>query len=332
MTPLMQACDNNLLPVVTNLINHGADMNKKNPCYGKTALTNAIDRNYEDIANKLIDNGADLKIVCHGRISFLMLACVSSPNLGLKLIDLGCSVKQEDKHKRTPLMWAATYGRTQIIQKLLEMGADANRKNSTGETALLLSCKNKHDEDAALLLFDKTDFTVMTNEEKQQIIDHCFKKKFNNVNLSLKIAQCQEFLNYKNKNDVNLLMLACLTKMEAVGLVLVDKVSLTHRDKGGWSALVYACHYRMQDVAIKIIDKLSENNNLNTLDIATVKNRTYMYYAYKNNLKKVIARVGLLYNEILLKLIDNRRTLIGKSFMNKYAELHLVDLIHDYLL
>jgi ankyrin repeat protein len=44
-----------------------------------------------------------------------------------------------DHHGNTPLIWAASEGNDDIVQLLVEQGANVNTQNFAGETALFLA-------------------------------------------------------------------------------------------------------------------------------------------------------------------------------------------------
>lgn len=56
-----------------------------------------------------------------------------------------------DAQGMTPLMWAAWYGRTALVRRLLERGADAAAREARGATALMLAAERGHLEAAQLL-------------------------------------------------------------------------------------------------------------------------------------------------------------------------------------
>jgi ankyrin repeat protein len=67
------------------------------------------------------------------------------------LLDKGADVDVRDREGHTPLMLAAIYGCNQTVQALLDGGADAGLKTSTGNTASCYAENNSHPLASALL-------------------------------------------------------------------------------------------------------------------------------------------------------------------------------------
>jgi ankyrin repeat protein len=57
------------------------------------------------------------------------------------LLDRGADVNAKDSGGNTALIWAAWYGCVDIVRLLLDNGADVNVKNNFGDTALALAEK-----------------------------------------------------------------------------------------------------------------------------------------------------------------------------------------------
>lgn len=57
-----------------------------------------------------------------------------------------------DPRGKTPLMWAAAYGQTPTVNKLLQAGADVGALADESETALHLAASNGHHDVVRLLL------------------------------------------------------------------------------------------------------------------------------------------------------------------------------------
>ncbi|MBE0621761.1 MAG: ankyrin repeat domain-containing protein, partial [Burkholderiales bacterium] len=124
-TALMLAAHTGNLAMVKALIEAGADVNAADE-RGWAALTKAVynadlDRGFADVVQALIDAGAN----------------VEAP--------IGYGVR--------PLMLAAGYGETAVVETLLHAGADVLARNEGGLTALMM-VKQKHYVDVINLLHE----------------------------------------------------------------------------------------------------------------------------------------------------------------------------------
>ena len=61
-------------------------------------------------------------------------------------------VEVRDPRGKTPLMWAAAYGQTPTVGKLLQAGADVCAAADESETALHLAASNGHHDIVRILL------------------------------------------------------------------------------------------------------------------------------------------------------------------------------------
>merc|ERR1712008_671152 len=85
----------------------------------------AAQNNYMEIVKFLLAKGAKHDVKCMSR----------SWNLG-----------------KTPLIFAATYGKLDIVKTLITKGADVNAKDLAGNSALMMASKNGHETVTEFLL------------------------------------------------------------------------------------------------------------------------------------------------------------------------------------
>ena len=72
-------------------------------------------------------------------------------NSARAFITLRANINAQDRYGTTPLMAAVTWGHKEIVQLLLEAGADITKKNKAGATALQLAKIHNNTEIIALL-------------------------------------------------------------------------------------------------------------------------------------------------------------------------------------
>ncbi|MCW3075280.1 MAG: hypothetical protein JWP69_2349 [Flaviaesturariibacter sp.] len=102
-SPLIIAVYNNQLPVVSVLLQNGAEVNAQDRS-GNTALMGACFKGYKEAAELLVNNGADVNLL--------------------------------NGQNAPALTFAATFGQIEIAKLLLEHGADITVNDSRGKTPL----------------------------------------------------------------------------------------------------------------------------------------------------------------------------------------------------
>lgn len=158
-TPLVMACQYNLVEIAKYLIENGADINLKTGT-GHTPLMAAASGS-EDLFNLLISKGADpLVKLENGTSAFTMLITgVLMDRVPMtaadKLIELGADVDESSTTGGTKgytcLMMAARNQRPDLVKYLVENGADVNARAGDGNTPLSLAQKEEDTEMVNLL-------------------------------------------------------------------------------------------------------------------------------------------------------------------------------------
>lgn len=137
---LVDAANKGDLAAVTALLDeHGsAIINQKN-IHGWMPLIWAIRGGHKDIVELLIDRGADINARGGDRMTPLMQAAAElRADFVELLLKKGASTEgQDESNGMTALMWAvANEGNKEIVEMLLEHGADLDVEDHEGETAL----------------------------------------------------------------------------------------------------------------------------------------------------------------------------------------------------
>ncbi|MBU0621807.1 MAG: ankyrin repeat domain-containing protein [Gammaproteobacteria bacterium] len=108
---------------------------------------------------RLIAAGADVNAVAEGGWTALMKACYNAElkhgfaDVVKALVDAGANIEAPIGYGVRPLMLAAGYGETAVVEVLLQAGADVLAKNDGGFTALMM-VKQKHYVDVVNLLHE----------------------------------------------------------------------------------------------------------------------------------------------------------------------------------
>ncbi len=162
--PLFVAIKNEKEDLFNLLLEKGADANSSGAASEKTknqtALYVAILQGREDLIGKLLNKGADPNIADSAGALPLSEAVVrrnSTPGIVKLLLDKGANPNALEPDKVTPLMYAAEnkninpQTRNEIVQLLLDRGADKKLKDKDGKTAADRAKKGGNKETAELL-------------------------------------------------------------------------------------------------------------------------------------------------------------------------------------
>ena len=142
-TILMIAATNNYFELAKELIIRGADINIKTYCVGETALFSACRKGNIDIIKLLLNNNADVNILNIYGESVLHVSQYDALNLLLQHPILNV-INQKTIHGDTPIKIACRYGDIEMVEKLLNYGADSTITDNNEFTCLHASCYNNN--------------------------------------------------------------------------------------------------------------------------------------------------------------------------------------------
>lgn len=141
-TPLMVACRNGCLEVVTLLLDRGAmvDLQDGN---GLTPLMYATGKKGNlEIAKVLLEKGAKISLQNNTGKSALMFASKEGDyEVASLLVENGAEVDLLDDSGWSPLMSASRSGGCEVAKLLLDCGAEIDRRDQSGYSALVIASK-----------------------------------------------------------------------------------------------------------------------------------------------------------------------------------------------
>lgn len=166
ITPLMLACINTYVDLLSWLIENKANVNCQRTKDGVTALCIACEKRQVDVVSILLQNNADANICKKEGSSPLAIACYFHGDLEIikKLLDSNASVN-ENKFKNnnmTPLFIACQNDCVQIAEILLQHKADHSICLNNGISALLVACQKQNINMVRLLLEKKANPNIKT--------------------------------------------------------------------------------------------------------------------------------------------------------------------------
>ena len=130
-TPLWTASFSGHLDVASLLVTRGADLNRKasQVALGFAPLHAAVQEGYLGIVTELVENGADVNLESgfHKETPLSRAASNGRPEIADYLLEKGANTEIVDRNGKTPLYFAAFYGHPDIATSLLNRGAQVNR-------------------------------------------------------------------------------------------------------------------------------------------------------------------------------------------------------------
>ncbi len=165
-TPLAEACTNSDPAMIEMLLKAGADPNATS-AQGETALMTAARTGSVESVKELLDHGADVNAREHwlGQTALMWAVAENHPGVVQLLIAHGADVNahsdiREEKIKNkwftanvvsappkgglTPLLYAARQNSLESVQMLVKAGADLNKTDPDGTSALVMAIVNAH--------------------------------------------------------------------------------------------------------------------------------------------------------------------------------------------
>ena len=158
-TPLMNATRVGRIDAVTVLLDRGATINATDATFQQTALMVAVRENHPEVVKLLIGRGASVKAKTRiGRTPpWVLPNSVPGFGHGIGIVRGGLPTRGSRPPipgGMTPLLYAARDGRLDIVQMLLDAGADINERDANDIPALIAAITNNH-PDVAHFLIDR---------------------------------------------------------------------------------------------------------------------------------------------------------------------------------
>ena len=169
INPLYFAASHGDVKIINLLIEKGADVNEK---FNKeaTPLSAAADAGHLDACKLLVSKGADINHINSSGDSILALAISSrNPKLVEYLLAEGVALNNADE-SHPPLIQAACFKSIDIVKILLAQGADVNRPDRLGNTALFYSCKDSLEIITKLLLQAGADLNIENSDKETALV------------------------------------------------------------------------------------------------------------------------------------------------------------------
>ncbi|XP_071116435.1 uncharacterized protein [Haliotis cracherodii] len=118
------------------------DVNVNCRVWSMTPVMDAARGGHREVVKFLVSKDADVSLVDDGGNNTLHWACVSGNLVTVKFV-LSLNVLDINSRgvgRRTPVMWAAVMGHSEVVKLLMNEGADVSRVDNVGENVLHWAC------------------------------------------------------------------------------------------------------------------------------------------------------------------------------------------------
>lgn len=140
--------------------------------YLQAALPLAVRNNWNEVVDAILEmKGNPNSQDEDGRTAVSYCAELGFESYLKPLIDLGTFLDLPDNDQRTPLLWAANTGHTDIARTLLDTGhVDCNRQDTNGQTPLSYAVENGHGFTVELLLGNGANIEAKDNSTRAPLL------------------------------------------------------------------------------------------------------------------------------------------------------------------
>ena len=208
------------------------------------------------VCRVLINAGADLHTKNEMRVSPLHYACASGALDVVKmLVEAGAGVRTTIKDEEyTCLDFAANHGHTETVRYLVGLpDVDVNHRNAANYTALYYAVEDKHTDVVQVLIDAGADIETKNNDGNSPLHVACVSGSLDMVKMLVRAGAGVRVTN--NTYDTCLIQTACFGDIETVRyLVTLPEVDVNHRGCGNYATLHYPVMNEETDMMQVLID------------------------------------------------------------------------------
>ena len=275
-TALLLACEKKNVDIINVLLTSKADPNVADDD-GDTCLHNTVRKHYsQEVLLAIINHGADVNVTNKKNQTTLFLACEMGNTEAINiLLNAGADTNISDVDGSTCLYGAVRgHCSKEVLQRIIDHGANLNTTNKTNQTALLLACAMNNMEAMNILL------NAQTNPNKPDVngdtcLHHVVREHCNKDTLWALINHKSD-VNATNRKNLTVLMMACLTEnVDAIDVLVSAGAEPNVTNRYGNTCLHESVRKRCSKKVLQtIIDHGADVNARNT------KNRTALMTAF----------------------------------------------------
>ncbi len=212
------------------------------------------------------------------------------------LLKAKSNIHKTDDDGRTALVMAIMQNHTELVNMLLNNGANANDKAYSGETALQIASSLGNEDIVTSLLQYEADINSVTNDKLTPLLLAVWK---NHLSIVKKLLANRADLNIVDIHGVTpLIRASCEGHYEIVQFLIAQGVDINQKDNSGFSALDDAMmnsHKKIIDILLEHGAKKPKNttnnnfeNNITNLIPASAKSNNSNKTIVKRNISPLL--------------------------------------------
>ncbi|KAJ5608079.1 hypothetical protein N7537_004698 [Penicillium hordei] len=231
-TPLSAACERGHLDAVKKLLENNADFEIAGD-NGHTPLHTAACSGHVELVKLLLEKGAKIHNGSDGSKTPLYCACLNGHYQVAQMLLQWEPELMATREEWIPLFAASKGGFLDIVQLLIQKGADVGASDTFRETPLYIACENGHIEVVRLLL-DKGADVHHRNQFGWTPVNTACDEGFSDI--ALLLVERGADINVPNESDETPLSSACYRgHIEVVRLLLDKGADIHHQSQSGWT-------------------------------------------------------------------------------------------------
>ncbi|QEN06050.1 hypothetical protein EW093_15585 [Thiospirochaeta perfilievii] len=236
--------------IIEFLIKKGAKVDTRNKS-GSTPLHEAIMVGNSDIINLLNVNKADFFAINNSGDNPFDLIFQKGVEFATEILTPEL-VSLRNNRQNTPLFYAIDWGSKEIVQVILDKGADINAKNINGETPLHQAITTDNVIVANLLIERGASIEAKDNQLNTPLHSCVYWNAYESAHL---LVEKKADINAKNIKNRTPLHEAVLTEdTDIVTFFIKNKSNLNARDNNGQTPLFYAVKNNFPDILNLLLD------------------------------------------------------------------------------